>query len=595
MKHNIIKIFIIGSTNLEQQRKDITKAANEITTNSIIGKDDTKNIICIYSFENTGQEQEKYNHIIEHEADAIIAVIEKEFGEISYNELKLAKETNDRTCGTRPLLYGLKLKNANPQINIDGNIIDCDYISKNLLKNRYFKSYSPKEFEKHAKEILTEIVEHFKESGMPKPEKIAWGNDGFAYMTIEARFKENYKIVADNFEGGEERMPEYGKFEMDPIYKRGQDTVNKQIEVALKELLKRPDFRSVSGCSDIISHKELFRNYPFLAVEFYFYYYLLYLYHQTKNISDRIEDPYRNYKARNLKKDIEKKNFTSLLDAYRDSLDSNDIEELEKLVMGCLNMNSIDLSQLEVNVGNIESSSILINDSENFCSFVSDKLQGQAKEQKVHIITDNCGLELISDILLGSYLIRKTNVTDVIFHIKKLPIFVSDTIMSDVDEAINVLNDRLSSDDTKYYSPVDGDDTLDERIYTCSGIDDRKLIFKANNIWHKDTLFKDVTEFETWNNDESCALIIVKGDLNYRRLVGDYHWHNSAKTEDKVSYIRKPLLIIRSLKSNVILNIQPDTVKKLDNSAPNWRISGQYGIIQFLKKDGQEVYDSNEL
>lgn len=580
MKHNIIKIFIIGSTKLEKQRKYITDAANEITTSSIIGKDDTKNIICIYSFENTGQEQEKYNHIIEHEADAVIAVIEDEFGGISYDELRLAKETHDKNHGTRPLLYGLKHKNANPKIQIGDNIIDCDYISKNLL-NKYFKSYSSKDIEKHAKEILNEIISHFEEYGMPKPEKITWQNDSFAYMTIEARFKENYKIVAENFEGCEMQMPEYGDFEKSTIYKKNQDTVNKQIESALKELLKCPELKSASGCSDVITHKELFRNYPFLTVEFYFYYYILYLYHQKKNINDTIEDPYKVYKVRNLYKDIEKKNFKSLLNAYKESLASNNIDELEKLLMGCLNMNSIDLSQLEVNVGKIKSSSMPINDSDKFCRFVKNTLSIQSKKSQVHIITDNCGLELISDILIGSYFIRMTETTEVVFHIKKLPIFVSDTIMSDIDDAINVLNDKLNGC-TEY---ILTDNLPEERIYICPDINNKELIFKANDIWHRETLFNDVEEFMTWNTDDSCALIIVKGDLNYRRLVGDYHWHNSAPITEKVSYIRKPLLIIRSLKSNVILDVKPETVKTLDKSAPNWKVSGQHGIIQFLENN----------
>lgn len=172
-----------------------------------------------------------------------------------------------------------------------------------------------------------------------------------------------------------------------------------------------------------------------------------------------------------------------------------------------------------------------------------------------------------------------TEVTDVVFHIKKLPIFVSDTIMSDVDDAIEVLNDKLNGS-TEF---ILTNNSTGERTYKCHDINDKKLIFKADDIWHRETLFKDVAEFETWNNDASCALIIVKGDLNYRRLVGDYHWHNSVPIADKVSYIRKPLLIIRSLKSNVILDVKPETVKTLDKSAPNWKISGQHGIIQFLE------------
>ena len=77
-------------------------------------------------------------------------------------------------------------------------------------------------------------------------------------------------------------------------------------------------------------------------------------------------------------------------------------------------------------------------------------------------------------------------------------------------------------------------------------------------------------------------MIIVKGDLNYRRLVGDFHWKSSEPIMDKVSYIKKPLLIIRSLKSNVILGVNDE--EKYSYNAPNWKISGQYGIIQWIEQ-----------
>lgn len=574
MKYNIIKIFVIGSTKLEKQRRYITDAANEITTTSIIGKDKTKNIICIYSFENTGLEQEQYNHIIEHEADAIIAVIEDELGDVSFNELKLAKETNDKTHGARPLLYGLKHKNANPQIKIGEETIDCDYISKNLL-NKYFKSYSSKDLEKHAKEIINEIVSHFEEYGMPKPEKITWQNDSFAYMTVEVRFMENYKIVAESyFEKYTKQLPTYDDFEETNIYHTSTAPINRTIEDELCRLLNCENLSNKSR-----THKEFFRNAPFLIVEYYFYYYLLYLYHEKAGIRNCIEDPYRKYKLKNLSKDTSQKDFRDLLDNYKS-------DDLQRLIACCLGMNSVDLSQHKAKIGIIENPNCPINNWRAFEEFVKKELHSKEKNynnrRTVNIITDNCGLELISDILLGSYLIRKTEVTDVVFHIKKLPIFVSDTIMSDVDDAIEVLNDKLNGI-TEF---ILTNDSTGERTYKCHDTNGKTLIFKADDIWHRETLFKEVTEFETWNSDDSCALIIVKGDLNYRRLVGDYKWSYCAPIAAEISYIKKPLLIIRSLKSNVFLGCnesEEKEAKKMDESAPNWKISGQHGIIQFIE------------
>ena len=580
MRYNIIKIFVVGSTELASRRRDLAELAHRLNINSIRGKAEMKDIIFVYSFEETGSpEQIAYDNIISNEADVVITIIDDRLGKISYEEAKLAKETNLQTNGIRPLTYGmLNSSNIGDYVSVDGASIKKETLRRELLgESRYFETYTDaSRFRERAEVLLKHIVDQFHKTVMPnKTEAVTWQNDAFAYLTVEARFKENYKIVADNFKDSVEKMPEYGEFEKQTLFKYDSDTTNRQIESELHKLLKR----NLSGCFDNITHKEFFRTYPFLLVEYYFYYYLLYLYHQKKDIRRGIEDPYRSYKLANLNKDIEKKNFRSLLETFTESLTDNEPDELEKLVMGCLNMNSIDLSQLEVNVGKIKSSSMPINDIERFHDFASSSLYDRrSQDSYVHIITDNCGLELISDILLGSYLLKFTCVSEIVFHIKRFPIFVSDTIMSDVEDAVSILNDKLEGGLAFIPESISESD----RTYSFADMPEKKLHFKVNDIWHRETLFKDTEEFKAWNNDDSCALIIVKGDLNYRRLVGDYHWENTASTADKTSYIKKPLLIIRSLKSNVILNVSKEDVERLDKSAPNWKISGQYGIIQFI-------------
>jgi hypothetical protein len=221
-----------------------------------------------------------------------------------------------------------------------------------------------------------------------------------------------------------------------------------------------------------------------------------------------------------------------------------------------------------------------INDCKAFHNFITNELSVNGEpdggELVAHVITDNCGFELMSDILLGTYLLKATRLTKVIYHVKRLPIFVSDTIMTDVDEAIGRLNSELEG----LIGYKICDESQDRQVYECDSIPDKQISFEVDDCWHQEKLFKDVEQFRSWNTDETCALIIVKGDLNYRRLVGDFHWKSSEPIRDKVSYIEKPLLIIRSLKSNVILGVNDE--EKYSYNAPNWKISGQYGIIQWI-------------
>ena len=578
-RYNIIKIFIVGSTCLAHRRRDLAELVYKYNINSIRGKKNVKDIIFIYSYEDTGSpEQNDYDKIISTESDVVITILEDELGKISYNEAKLALETNLKTNGVRPLVYGMiNTENIHNEVSVDGKAAKVNDLSKELLgENRYFHPYRNDMFRENARMLLEHIISHANKV-TNNAEVISWENDGFAYLTIETRFKENYKIVADNFAAGE--FDKYDQFEGEKVYQNQCDNpVNDIIENELLRFLEDND--EVGSCSGEITLRSFFRHVPFLLAEYYFYYYLLYLYHKKKNISDRIEDPYRAYKSNHLKDSSGRSNFDALLKEFRAAISSPAYTRQDKLLIGCLNMNSIDLSQLEVNVKEFKKSNMPINDCKAFHNFITNELSVNGEpdggELVAHVITDNCGFELMSDILLGTYLLKSTRLTKVIYHVKRLPIFVSDTIMTDVDEAIGRLNSELEG----LIGYKICDESQDRQVYECDTIPDKQISFEVDDCWHQEKLFKDVEQFRSWNTDETCALIIVKGDLNYRRLVGDFHWKSSEPIRDKVSYIKKPLLIIRSLKSNVILGVNDE--EKYSYNAPNWKISGQYGIIQWI-------------
>ncbi|KAE9259025.1 hypothetical protein PR003_g34968, partial [Phytophthora rubi] len=74
--------------------------------------------------------------------------------------------------------------------------------------------------------------------------------------------------------------------------------------------------------------------------------------------------------------------------------------------------------------------------------------------------------------------------------------------------------------------------------------------------------------------------VIIKGDLNYRRLLGDRLWPPSTPVEEAVPYFPTAFVSFRTLKSNPIVGIPVDVVEKLEKEDPKWRYNGKRGTIQ---------------
>jgi len=76
------------------------------------------------------------------------------------------------------------------------------------------------------------------------------------------------------------------------------------------------------------------------------------------------------------------------------------------------------------------------------------------------------------------------------------------------------------------------------------------------------------------------AVTILKGDLNYRRLVGDRYWPATTSFAALTGYFPGPVVTLRTLKSDVVAGLDEATVAKLDGTANAWRTSGTHALIQ---------------
>lgn len=640
---------------LEKQRNAISQEINKLNiANSRIThhiKDEVT--FSVYDFsniykENSTQEsngdQEIINQLIAKEVDYAIFLFDGSkggncVGDLTQQEVNVVRENN--------IPYDVFL------IYNKANTSDDYKSTVNEAKNRLLVKEDKKvvvdenqkffhEIDVADKSLLVEKVKKRLETIIKRNVNVAtWSNDNFAFYTIEARFNSTYdkflynnKVLADKLvekdENGNVKKDEkgnvkpwqekygiksYKEFMKDRIYmdaaldadmvkckKDGCTQLYNRWVAARNGLLHiTRKFPSITYGE---RHNAYLKTIPFLEAEFYLYYYILYKYLMTlnkyrmtlKNVKEEelkgeILDPYFTTKKEKLGKFVggeDTSGYENLNNSFDAVMENPGQIEFYAFIKLCVNANSADLSQLSGRQIHSECK-LVIDDRPDLWNYLCKNKQ--KSNLTAVCVTDNCGSELYSDILIGLLLLEKFGYKEVRYQVKELPIFVSDTIMTDVRRMINGWEE-----DGKKYSPMrhinstlKGKDVGDKYVVELDG--NKSLVFESHQEWHLPDLFNKTTRklyggeekwnFERWNEEE-VDLVIVKGDMNYRRLVGDRNYDIYDMLEEKVSYVTRPLLVLRSLKSNVFM--AGSRAKDIQYVDPDWKISGKYGEIHFVMR-----------
>jgi hypothetical protein len=188
--------------------------------------------------------------------------------------------------------------------------------------------------------------------------------------------------------------------------------------------------------------------------------------------------------------------------------------------------------------------------------------------EQVDLILDNAGFELVCDLLLAEALLSNQLVNSVHLHLKAHPTFVSDATTADVQRTLGFLsgdahpslqrlspnlNDHLESGRLRLFDPFFWNSPLD--------------------FWEM--------PLEIRRGLARAALVISKGDANYRRLLGDRHWPFSTSLKDVLRYFPAPLALLRVLKSETVIGLEPTQPDVLIQQDSGWMTDGRWGLIQF--------------
>ncbi|PVC96015.1 damage-control phosphatase ARMT1 family protein [Streptomyces sp. CS014] len=184
----------------------------------------------------------------------------------------------------------------------------------------------------------------------------------------------------------------------------------------------------------------------------------------------------------------------------------------------------------------------------------------------VAVVADNAGRELIPDLILIDHLLLHRHAERLVLHVKPYPYYVSDAMTADVVGCLR----RLAE------APGEAG-RIGSRLWEAMATG--RLEVRAHPFFCAPLPYEEMPE-DLRAEFAAATLTILKGDLNYRRLVGDRMWAETTPFADRTAYFPGAVAALRTLKSDVIVGLEQNTLEALERSGAAWRTSGTHALIQ---------------
>ena len=224
--------------------------------------------------------------------------------------------------------------------------------------------------------------------------------------------------------------------------------------------------------------------------------------------------------------------------------------------------NRADLGfQLSARGGDGAARELVADDGARLWALLADTAPGT-----VCIVADNAARELVPDLVLAAHLLDTGRASAVTVHVKPYPYYVSDATTADLLAALRRLagatGRAAAIGDRLWQATVDGSLSVRAHGFSCAP-------------WSYHRMPADVAaEFA------AASVTIMKGDLNYRRLVGDQAWQATTPFDEVTSYFPGPVAALRTLKCDVVTGVAGDVLARLDATGEDWRTSGTHALVQ---------------
>ena len=277
----------------------------------------------------------------------------------------------------------------------------------------------------------------------------------------------------------------------------------------------------------------------------------------------QFQDPYTQLKTREFANALPE--FIAAL-----KLTNNDHtpEGFHQAVTDALWGNQADLSNLDKDVASSSGSPrrLLRDDTEEAFNFMN------AGSLNIVYFLDNVGKELYFDLALMDYLLQNDFANGITAWVKNQPFFVSDVMTADFTLALNYLQN----------TPVESARQLAQR--TQNALRGGKIKLETPPYLTSGRMYREMPKALT-SELAQFDLAILKGDVNYRRLVGDRHWDPTTPVGRAAGYFPTAFLSLRTLKAELVVGLAQEQLTWLEaNAESDWMTNGSWGLITFLKK-----------
>ena len=194
----------------------------------------------------------------------------------------------------------------------------------------------------------------------------------------------------------------------------------------------------------------------------------------------------------------------------------------------------------------------------------------------VDLVVDNAGFELCTDLLLAEHLVASGAAKTVRFRVKHHPTFVSDALEKDVDGHIA----SLAAGSFPAAARV-AEAWRERRASGAFACFAEPYWAMPYALWRMPSALRDELA-------STSDLIVVKGDANYRRALGDRPWPLDAPFAEVCSYAPAPLLCLRTLKAELGCGMAPEKTAAAAADDATWLTDGKWGVVHLAPKCAAE-------
>nr|WP_245650518.1 damage-control phosphatase ARMT1 family protein [Nocardia harenae] len=238
-----------------------------------------------------------------------------------------------------------------------------------------------------------------------------------------------------------------------------------------------------------------------------------------------------------------------------DTLARLDTPDREQLLLACLWGNRADLGFQLTATESEASGALLIDDSAVLWSML-------AEAPRLDLIADNAAGELLPDLVLIDHLLTAGLAAEVRLWVKPAPYYVSDATTADVLATLALLRDTATGLGRR----------LEGHITTA------RLRIDTHDFFCAPLPFTEMPE-DLAGELAGARVTVLKGDLNYRRLVGDLHWPATTPFAETVERFPTAVVALRTVKSDVVVGLGAEQESTLDTREPGWRTRGTHALI----------------